>query len=81
MSTYAERAGELQRGVKYDELENLDKGLDQYQRPAVRQAIVHTRQDMVMLVSLLDSVNVQLRALRWTAFLFLVSFWLYWWRG
>lgn len=64
MSKHDEAAAELQRGVKYDELDNLDKGLDDYSETQVRQAIVHTRQDMVLLVSHLSSLNKQAGSIR-----------------
>jgi len=62
---YDEVASELQRGVKYDELEHLDKRLDDYSEAQVRPAIVHTRQDHVLLVSYLASLNRQVATVRW----------------
>lgn len=65
MSSFDRRAGELQREVKYDEAEHLDDSLDDYSDAQVRQATVHTRQDTVLLVSLLSSLNIQVRRLVW----------------
>jgi len=61
---YDDMASELQRGVKHDELENLDKGLDDYSEAQVRQATVHTRHDLVLLVSHFASLNRQVSTVR-----------------
>ncbi len=47
------------------EYEQLQKGRAEYDGDEVRQAIVHARQDMVLLVSLLVDVNKQLRTVVW----------------
>jgi hypothetical protein len=67
------RAVEVQRAVKYDELKHLDNGLDQYSREQVSQATVHTRQDLVLVVSLLTDLNRQARSLKWIAFVILLA--------
>ncbi len=54
-----EEASELQYRVKVDE---QDIKID-YSDEEVRQAIVHTRQDVVMLVSHLGSISKQLRTI------------------
>ncbi len=56
-------AGDLQRGVKHDE--KALPGINDYTDDDVRQAVVHTRQDVVLLVSLLDSLNSQVRWVKW----------------
>lgn len=38
-----------------------------YEPHEVTRAIIHTRADMVALVSLLNDINIQLRDLRWQA--------------
>jgi len=55
-----EKAAELQYRVKVDEEEGIK--ID-YSEEEVRQAIVHTRQDVVMLVSHLGSISKQLRTI------------------
>jgi hypothetical protein len=59
-----QRAGALQRAVMRDEADNIEKGLDDYSESQVRQAIVHTRQDMVLIASHLSSANRQLATMR-----------------
>lgn len=67
MSSFTRRATELQRGVKHDEARSLEHLADDYSDAQVRQATVHTRQDVVLLVSLLSALNVQVRRLVWIA--------------
>ncbi|MER3486898.1 MAG: hypothetical protein C4345_13910 [Chloroflexota bacterium] len=66
MDQFLDGAAALQRGVKADEARNLDSGLDDYSEAQTRQAVVHTRQDIVIIVSLLRDLNRQLRTLKWT---------------
>ena len=47
----------LQGEVKQAEHTNLSKGLDYYEPEEVNQAIVHTREDIVLMVSYLTSNN------------------------
>jgi hypothetical protein len=61
---YASVAADLQRSVKHDEMKNLEHGADGYDEAQARQAIVHTRQDIVLLVSLLASLNGQIATVR-----------------
>jgi hypothetical protein len=61
---YFSTAADLQRAVKYDELATLERGGDEYDEARVRQAVVHTRQDTVLLVSLLSSLNGQVATVR-----------------
>ena len=59
MDWWNKKASELQYRVKVAEQDNeID-----YSEEEVRQAIVHTRQDVVMLVSHLDSISKQLRTI------------------
>jgi hypothetical protein len=60
MPWFDDKAGSLQSSVRLTE---LDKGLD-YPEEDVRRATVHTRDDVVMLVSYLSSANWQLRSVR-----------------
>lgn len=62
----SDMASSLQRGVIEDELENLEKGLDQYNEEQKSQAIVHTRQDVVLLVSHVSALSRKMsKALFW----------------
>ena len=53
----------LQKDVIQDELEQLEKGLSDYDQPQVNQAIVHTRQDMVLVYGMLSSNNERLHSI------------------
>jgi hypothetical protein len=57
MTSESDMASALQRGVMADEAEHLDKGLDLYSEEQKTQAIVHTRQDIVLLVSYVSSIS------------------------
>lgn len=61
---YSEAAGSLQRAVMSSERTNLEKGLDDYTEEEVRQATVHTRQDLVLVVSYLSALNTQAATIR-----------------
>lgn len=63
MGWWDDRAGNLQQFVRSEEARNLE--YSNYGEETVRQAVVHCRQDVVMLVSHLSSVNRQLRAIKW----------------
>lgn len=54
----------LQNGVIDDEQKQLDSGID-YSEQHVRLAIVHTRQDMVLLISAANVAATRLRQIRW----------------
>ena len=58
MSWYDDRAGRLQLGVRSDE-SRQPSGL--YDEDQERQAIIHARQDIVLMYSQLSSANGQLR--------------------
>ena len=61
MSWWLGKAQTLQRSVRADEAEVSSEHSSRH----IRQAIVHGREDIVLLVSLLDTVNNQLLYLRW----------------
>ena len=79
MSWYSDRAGALQRASKSDEIER--KFNIEYDETDVNQAIVHMRQDIVLLYSLLDSLNGQVRTIKWfvgigvSFYIFNLPFW------
>jgi len=75
MSRWADRAASLQRGVRSEEYERA--GLNQYGDDEVRRSIVHSREDIVLLVGHLDAVNSQLRTIKWllTAIACFVAYW------
>jgi hypothetical protein len=59
------KSSALQFDVNLGENKNLEEpGLDRYTSEKVRQAVVHTRQDLVLIVSLLDSTLYHLRSIR-----------------
>ena len=57
-------AGKLQQGVRFREIDQLAKGLDQYDDDTVRQATLHARLDLVLAISYLSSLNKQLAVIR-----------------
>lgn len=65
------RAMAVRDQTRMREGDQLADGLDgfNYSEEAVRQAVVHTREDMVMVVSLLADANRQLRMIAWLAVL------------
>ena len=62
MSWYDDRAGSLQAGVRSDE-SRQPNGL--YDEDQERQAIIHARQDIVLMYSQLSSANGQLRTIKY----------------
>ncbi|GJG88955.1 hypothetical protein tb265_41360 [Gemmatimonadetes bacterium T265] len=72
MSDFLQRAGSIGRGAWGDEQKLLSDGLNDYSAQEARLATVHGRQDVSAIAVLLDGLNVQLRALRRTAFLILL---------
>ncbi len=58
---YIKKAGSLQAEVKSSEYDHIQH----YEDEEVRMAIVHARQDIVLLVSHLCSLNGQLRIMTW----------------
>jgi len=60
----------LQRGVIHDEIDRKD--LNNYDEDDVNSAIVHTRQDVVLLVAILQRTNILLRWIRLLLVLLLV---------
>lgn len=63
MSWWGEKAARLQRGVRADEAKLAD--FSRYDSDEVRRSIVHTREDVVLLIGHLDAVNMQLRMIKW----------------
>ena len=70
----------LQTRVKTEEREMLQDGLDRYEKEEINQAIVHTREDVVLLVSYLMTTAVasnrivrRLNVLIGIAVIFLIS--------
>lgn len=64
MSTFgtkraAEQAGELQRGVIGDEYRQLDDPTDDYSDLRANQAVIHARQDLVLIYSMMNSLHDQ----------------------
>ena len=53
-------AGKLQEKIRDSEQRRIEEGLD-YSQQEVRIATVHTREDVTMLVSYMDSINKNLR--------------------
>jgi hypothetical protein len=62
MNWWMKRAGALQQSVRRGEIDKVQE----YTADETRQASVHTREDITLIVSLLDSVNNQLSAIRWS---------------
>jgi len=62
MNSWTKQAGDLQQSVRQSETNKIDSYTDE----EVRQATVHAREDITMLVSLLESANSQLNAIRWS---------------
>jgi len=61
---YSEKAAELQRGVRSDEVDQYLNGQAEFSEGQARQAAVHTREDLVMVVSHLSSLNIQIGTIR-----------------
>ena len=65
----AKRAQDLQESVMLSEAER--KNWADYDDDMIRQSIIHTRQDVVLIVSYLSSINRHLRSVRFVAWVFL----------
>jgi uncharacterized integral membrane protein len=63
-----QKAARLQQSVRADERE----GSDDYSDGDLKRSVVHAREDIVLLVSHLSSVNRQLRAIKVTLLLLLL---------
>jgi hypothetical protein len=63
MAWWMQRAARLQEGVRNDE--RCDAAFSVYGEEEVARATVHTRQDLVLIVSYLSSANEQLATIRW----------------
>jgi hypothetical protein len=69
MTPHARAAMILSEAGKRGEQRQLDEGVD-YSDQHVRLSAVHARQDLVLVVSYLNSLNVTARSiLRWTKFI------------
>jgi len=63
-----QKAARLQQSVRADERE----GYSDFSDSDIKRSVVHAREDIVLLVSQLSSVNRQLRAIKVTLLLLLV---------
>ena len=61
----------LQSHVRVDSATQLRDGQADFSDAEVRQAIVHAREDIVLLVGWLERVNAKTKGIRWT------NFWLF----
>jgi len=59
-----DKATDLQDKVRASEIDQLDLGNAHYGQDRVRQAVVHTREDMVLVVSYLKDTVRLLRSIR-----------------
>ena len=75
------KAGDLQFKTKHSEQQKLEDGLGIYDEEEVNQAIVHTRQDGVLLVSYISSITKILKNTRnillWVVIILLIFLVLY----
>ena len=69
MSWWDQKAASLQQGVRHDELRHGHE----YGDSEVKRATVHAREDIVLIVSRLSSVNQQLASIRYTLILFVLA--------
>lgn len=63
MSWWDRRAGRLQDSVKSAESDM--PAIDMYEDQAIKRAIVHSREDLVLVYSQLSSLNSQVRTVKW----------------
>jgi hypothetical protein len=63
MNWWDDKAGRLQDRVRLSELDMPVEDL--YEEQAIKRAIVHTREDVVMVYSQLSSLNSQVRSAKW----------------
>jgi hypothetical protein len=56
-------AADLQRGGRFSEKDQLEQGVD-YSDQAVRIATVHTREDIILIVSYLSGIAKDVRKIR-----------------
>jgi hypothetical protein len=61
MSKYDKKASRLKNSTVADE-EDIGGVYDDEQ---VKRSVVHTRQDVILIVSYLSSLNIQLQAIKW----------------
>jgi|TARA_B110000879_G_C10850103_1_gene385043 hypothetical protein len=80
MSWYEDKATELQRQVRWAEIDTK-AGVNEYSESDVNLATVHMREDIVLLVSYLSSLNSQVRTIKWfigvgvLVYIFTLPFW------
>ena len=72
MTRFDTIAGKLQQSVRFTEIDQLARGSDQYDDNTVRQATVHARLDLVLVISHLSSINKQLAIVRGLLWLIVV---------
>ena len=72
LNTWNDKAGRLHDKVRMDEYEAFEKGLNMYEDDFVKSQIVHTRQDVVLLASHLNSLNQQLWTLRFLVLIIVI---------
>jgi len=66
MTSESDMASALQRAVMSDESDHLQNGIDLYTEEQKTQAIVHTRQDIILLVSYASSISKKMaKSLFW----------------
>lgn len=63
MTWWDHKAGRLQQSVRSAEIEM--PAMDMYEEQAIKRAIIHTREDVVMIYSQLSSLNSQVRTVKW----------------
>jgi hypothetical protein len=69
VSWWSERAAQLQSGVRSDEAGHVHD----YPLEEVRRSVVHSREDIVLLIGHVDAVNMQLRTIKWLLAVIAVS--------
>lgn len=74
------RAKAVQQSIIEEEAEQLRNGFSDYTEAQVRQAIVHTRQDLIFMISALGNLSRQAVALTWLVKGLLVLMGLLLWR-
>ena len=63
MSWWDERAGKLQTSVRAAEIERPD--VDYFDEHDIKRAIIHSREDLVLIYSQLSSLNAQISCTKW----------------
>lgn len=63
MSWWDDKAARLQASVRSAERDMPE--IDMYEDQEIKRAVLHTREDIVMVLSLLSSLNGQIRTVQW----------------